>query len=157
MEWSYMKMPNHRAIRRNEENTAHIPRRNQVRVPILINRIEMRIPIWIRLISPSSLQRSSNIAYGNLANMLMRTPPEDNLVCLDVDFIHETVLNPAIFGSTNRAEISPRDIDSCNQDGPIIGNLAFVDIDTGLESHGLEHRHEVLGLAVQRYPVDLAV
>ena len=161
-----MKMPDDSAIGGKEKDTAHIPCRNEVVVTISSHGVHMRVLIRTlhTLTGPvDSLKRNHAIAEGNLPAMLGDTPPEENLVGLDINLINDAVANPPILGSPYRAQIGIGDVDSWDQDGAVLGQSDLVGVDTRVELLLLllllliVARDEIVLLTVQRDAVDFVV
>lgn len=90
-------------------------------------------------------------------NVLVGAPPEENLIGLDVNLVHQTILDLAVPGAANGPQVGASDVNGSYQNGAIVGELALMVINARLELHRLEDGHKCLGLAVQGDTVDLAI
>lgn len=89
----------------------------------------MGIFVCIRATGSSVLDRVFDKVEGKFLLMLDGTPAEEDLVCLDIDLVDNTVLHPAILGPTDRRQISLGNIDGCDEHGPIFRDSTLMDVD----------------------------
>lgn len=129
-------------------------------ITILVNSIQVWIAIWTGLVHARlrSFKRSAHIAESYLINMLMCAPSEENFIGFKINLINETILNPAIFRTPNRAKIGLRYIDSSHQNCAIVGELTLVNINARVKFHRIvEDCHKILRSAIERDSMDFVV
>lgn len=157
-----MKMPDDRAIRRNEKDTAHKPCRNEVLITIPDHGVHMRVLIRTlhTLTGPVVLflKRNHAVAEWKLRAVLVGTPPEEHLVGFDINLVDKTVLDPPIPGPPDRAQISIGDVGYCGHEGTVLGQSGLVGVDTRVELLlRIGNRDDIVFFTVQRDAVDLVV
>lgn len=89
----------------------------------------MRIFVRIGAARPSVPDRVLDKVEGKLLLMLDGTPAEENLVCLDIDLVDDTILRPTILGPTDRRQISLGNIDGHDENRPSFRDSTLVDVD----------------------------
>lgn len=98
---TYVQMPGNVAVLVDEKETAHESGGDQVGITVFGYRVQVRVFVGGGLIRPLTIEREFVVGKRDLGEMLDGTPAEENIVGLDVDFVEETVLHPAVFGSAN--------------------------------------------------------
>lgn len=148
-------MPDDIAVFVKEEDTAHIPRRDEVVVAVFGDGVEMRVRVGIRCIDALPVARDLVIGHWNLGQVVLCAPVEDDFVGLDVDLVEEAVQEPSVFRAAYGSQVRAGGVDGSDEDGVLVCDLAFVDVD--VRGHVAVGSLEIACLLRESDLVDLVV